>query len=117
MRFLGPVEDGRLAELYNAADCFAFPSFAEGFGLPVLEAQACGCPVVSSNQASLPEIAGPLCRLVDPRDEKALASALAAQLGDAGLRSRTEAANREFLARFSWEPGRRFLADFFRKYS
>jgi glycosyltransferase involved in cell wall biosynthesis len=117
VRFLGRIDDARLAEIYSGADCFAFPSFAEGFGLPVLEAQACGCPVVTSDTTSLPEVSGPLCRAVDPHDTRSLAAALGAQLDDPGLRTRAAPANKEFLSRFSWEPGRRFLADFFLRYA
>jgi glycosyltransferase involved in cell wall biosynthesis len=110
--FLGAVDDARLADLYRAADCFVFPSLAEGFGLPVLEAQGCGCPVVTSNTTALAEIAGPLCLAVDPLDSEAIASAIGRMLADAGLRIREAEANRAWVARFSWEPGKRFLEDF-----
>ncbi|GEM_PF-6828863 len=112
VRFIGSVDDVRLAELYRACDCFAYPSLAEGFGLPVLEAQACGAPVVTSNVTSLPEISGPLCRAVDPKDVRALAEALRLTLEDGDMRTRLEAANREWMARFSWEPGRAFVKRF-----
>jgi glycosyltransferase involved in cell wall biosynthesis len=112
VRFLGPVDDGLLADLYRAADCFVFPSLAEGFGLPVLEAQGCGCPVVTSNATSLPEVAGPLSATVDPADPAAIAAAIRAFLADPGLRERQAGANRIWLSRFSWEPGRNFLRDF-----
>ncbi|MDB5105072.1 MAG: hypothetical protein JWP91_2761 [Fibrobacteres bacterium] len=113
VRFLGRVDDARLTDLYRAADCFAFPSLAEGFGLPVLEAQACGTPVVTSNVTSLPEVSGPLCRAVDPLDPKAIAGAIASHLDDPGLRDRLAVPNQAFLAGFSYAPGRRFLKEFF----
>ncbi|MEO7425104.1 MAG: glycosyltransferase family 1 protein [Fibrobacteria bacterium] len=110
--FLRAVDDARLADLYRAADCFVFPSLAEGFGLPVLEAQGCGCPVVTSNATALPEVAGPLCLAVDPWDSEAIAAGISRMLADTGLRSRVAEANRAWVARFSWEPGKRFLEDF-----
>jgi glycosyltransferase involved in cell wall biosynthesis len=112
IHYLGPMEDRRLADLYRVADCFAFPSLAEGFGLPVLEAQACGCPTVTSNVTSLPEIAGPLARMVDPLDIPALAETIRAVLEDPGMRDREDGANRRWLTRFSWDPGVRFLENF-----
>jgi glycosyltransferase involved in cell wall biosynthesis len=111
VHFLGRASDAELAELYNIADCFAFPSLAEGFGLPVLEAQACGCPVVTSNTTSLREIAGPLCKAVDPLDETALAEAMAELLADPGFRERHAEASAEYLKRFSWEPARRAIRE------
>lgn len=104
--FLGAVDDARLADLYRVADCFAFPSKAEGFGLPVLEAQACGCPTVTSNVTALPEVAGPLSRMADPNDHQALAEAIKETLEDPQLRLRAAADNRAFLERFTWDKGR-----------
>jgi glycosyltransferase involved in cell wall biosynthesis len=112
VRFLGAVDDGLLADLYRAGDCFVFPSLAEGFGLPVLEAQGCGCPVVTSNVTALPEVAGPLCLTVDPMDIAAIAAAIGRILADPGLRDREAVANQAWLSRFSWQPGRKFLEEF-----
>ena len=72
----GYVDDADLPALYAAADCFVFPSLYEGFGLPPLEAMACGAPVVCSNTSSLPELVGEAALLVDPRDPAALAAAI-----------------------------------------
>ena len=79
-----PRED--LPWFYNAADVFAYPSFFEGFGLPVMEAMACGTPVVTSKGSSLGEIAAEAALLVDPTDVPAIAAALQQLLSDRGLR-------------------------------
>ncbi len=80
--FPGLVSDERLVELYRGASLFVFPSKYEGFGLPVLEAMACGCPVVCSNAASLPEVAGDAALLVDPSDTNGFAHGMLAMLSD-----------------------------------
>ena len=87
VRFLGfcPRED--LPALYRGAGCLVFPSLFEGFGMPVLEAMACGCPVVCSQTTSLPEIAGGAALLVDPADPEALAQAVETALSDRELRA------------------------------
>ena len=74
--FTGYVEDEHLPALYAGADLFAFPSLYEGFGLPVLEAMACGTPVVTSNASSLPEVAGDAAILVDPHDVEQIVNAM-----------------------------------------
>jgi glycosyltransferase involved in cell wall biosynthesis len=76
-----------LVALYNLALCLAFPSFNEGFGMPVTEAMACGCPVLVSNATALPEVAGGAALLLDPHDRAAWAAALAALAGDPAQRS------------------------------
>jgi len=98
-RFTGYVDDDALPELYAAARVFAYPSLYEGFGIPPLEAMACGTPVVASTRGALPEVLGDAALLVDPRDTDALAQALEAALGDSGdLRRR----GLERAARFDW---------------
>jgi glycosyltransferase involved in cell wall biosynthesis len=79
-----PAEDVPL--FFNAADVFIYPSFYEGFGLPVMEAMACGTPVITSRGSSLEEVAGAGAVLVDPMDEGSIADALTRVLGDAELR-------------------------------
>ena len=74
--FLGPVAGADLPALYAGAELFVFPSLYEGFGFPVLEAMACGTPVICSNVSSLPEVAGSAALQVDPRDTDALAAAM-----------------------------------------
>jgi glycosyltransferase involved in cell wall biosynthesis len=85
--FPGYVVDEHLPALYTLADLFVFPSLYEGFGLPPLEAMACGTPVVTSNVSSLPEVVGDAALMVDPRDVVALANAMVQVLGDPCLRS------------------------------
>jgi glycosyltransferase involved in cell wall biosynthesis len=109
--FLEGLKDTDLADLYNAADAFVFPSLAEGFGIPVLEAQACGCPVVTANTTSLREIAGPLSIAVDPTDENAIAGAMDAILRDATFRVRNFDASQVFLQKFNYAPARKAVAD------
>ena len=95
-----PDED--LPALYNCADVLAFPSRYEGFGLTVLEAMACGTPVVCSNSSSLPEVVGNAALLVSPNDAPALAQALQRVLTDAALRQQMKALGLQQAARFSW---------------
>jgi glycosyltransferase involved in cell wall biosynthesis len=103
VRLTGPVSEAQLLALYRAADLFAFPSLYEGFGLPVVEAMACGTPVVTANVAALPEVAGDAALTVDPRDETALAEALDRGLNDLELRARLRAAGPARAAAFTWE--------------
>jgi len=103
VRFTGYVEEVELPALYSAAEVFVYPSLYEGFGLPPLEAMACGTPVVASNTASLPEVVGDAGLMVSPRDVRALAQTLAKLLDDAGLRQRLSRAGLAQAARFSWE--------------
>jgi glycosyltransferase involved in cell wall biosynthesis len=81
VHFVQDVDDHALAVLYRAADALLFPSLAEGFGWPVLEAQACGCPVVASNRASLAEIGGDAAVYIPPDDPCRAADILVGVLG------------------------------------
>lgn len=99
----GYVPDEELPLWYNAAQIFAYPSLYEGFGLPPLEALACGTPVVASNAAALPEAVGRAGWLVAPGDVDELAGALKRLLEDAALRAELGARGRSHAARFSWE--------------
>jgi glycosyltransferase involved in cell wall biosynthesis len=101
----GYVSDAQLRALYAGSDGFLFPSLYEGFGLPILEAMACGCPVVTSNLSSMPEVAGDAALLVDPASEDELAEAMLALAGDAALRARLVAAGhaRARAPGFSWQ--------------
>jgi glycosyltransferase involved in cell wall biosynthesis len=103
VRFFGFVPETTLAALYRMAEVFAFPSLYEGFGLPPLEAMACGTPVVTSNISSLPEVVGDAALLVDPYDVEDIASALERVLGDEELRSDLKARGRIRARLFSWD--------------
>jgi glycosyltransferase involved in cell wall biosynthesis len=103
VRFFGFVPDGTLAALYRLASVFAFPSLYEGFGLPPLEAMACGTPVVTSRLSSLPEVVGEAAVLVDPYSVEDIAAGLARALTDQPLRERLIAAGGARARSFSWE--------------
>jgi glycosyltransferase involved in cell wall biosynthesis len=103
VRPLGYVEEALLPGLYAGAAAFAMPSLYEGFGLPCLEAMACGAPVVASNRGALPETCGDAALLVDPDDGDAFADAVRAAATEEGLRDRLVGAGRERAARFTWE--------------
>jgi glycosyltransferase involved in cell wall biosynthesis len=96
-----PAQD--LVRFYNAADVFVFPSLYEGFGLPPLEAMACGTPVVCSNAASLPEVVGDAALLVDPTDVEGLATAMERVLTDADLAAELRRRGLARAAGFTWE--------------
>lgn len=96
------VRDEKLAHLYSAAALLALPSFYEGFGLPVLEAMHCDCPVVTSDRGSLPEVGGSAALLLDAEDEDAWADALWRVLNDSSLRERMVASGRQQVAQFTW---------------
>jgi glycosyltransferase involved in cell wall biosynthesis len=112
---VGFVPDADLPALYTAADVFAFPSFYEGFGLPPLEAMACGTPVVVSNAASLPEVVGDAALKVPPDDVDALAEALAQLVLDEALRARLRAAALERAATFTWTRAAQQILDVYRQ--
>ena len=101
--FPGFVADEDLPALYTLADLFAFPSLYEGFGLPVLEAMACGTPVVCSEASSLPEAAGDAALLVDPLDVEGWAKAMGRALSDEMLKRELVARGLAQARRFSWE--------------
>jgi glycosyltransferase involved in cell wall biosynthesis len=101
--FTGYVSKGDLPSLYRGADLFVFPSLYEGFGLPVLEAMACGTPVVTSNTSSLPEVAGDAALLVDPENVEEIAGAMERVLTDQDLRAELSRRGRERARLFTWE--------------
>ncbi len=101
--FPGYVAEQDKAALLSGALAFVFPSLYEGFGLPLLEAQACGCPVVCANTSSLPEVAGAGALQVDPQDTCALAAAMARLAREPQLRAALVEAGFANLPRFSWE--------------
>jgi len=103
IRFLGYVPEGDLPWLYCGASCFLYPSLYEGFGLPTLEAMACGVPVVASNTSSLPEVVGDAAILVDPQSERDIGQAMIKVLSDVQLRGLMSAKGVSRAAGFSWE--------------
>jgi alpha-1,3-rhamnosyl/mannosyltransferase len=102
IRFVGRISDGDLVELYRGADCLLFPSLYEGFGFPVLEAMACGTPVLCADCTSLPELAGEAAEMVDPHDQGALDSALAELLSSAGRRRELSQSGLARASELSW---------------
>jgi len=96
-----PIED--ITRLYSHADLFVFPSLYEGFGMPVIEAMACGVPVVTSDRTALPEVAGDAALLVNPDDDDELAGAMVRILRDASLRESLRAKGFERAKQFTWE--------------
>jgi glycosyltransferase involved in cell wall biosynthesis len=99
----GYVPDSEILSLYEEADIFVYPSLYEGFGLPVLEAMACGCPVIVSNISSLREVVGEAGMLVDPYDVEALAHAMSAVLQDDELKREMSRKGTEQARKFSWK--------------
>ncbi|MBZ5584860.1 MAG: glycosyltransferase family 4 protein [Acidobacteriia bacterium] len=103
IRFLGFVSDPDLLQLYNACDLFVFPSFYEGFGLPALEAMACGRAVACSDASALPEVVDSAAILFDPRSDEEMTRAMADLLLDAELRTRMERLGAMRAAQYSWQ--------------
>jgi glycosyltransferase involved in cell wall biosynthesis len=99
----GYVSEADKVALLGGAEAFVYPSLYEGFGLPVLEAMACGTPVVTSNVSSLPEVAGDAADLVDPADPASIADGIDRVLGDAELRTRLVDGGLHRAERFTWE--------------
>lgn len=102
LRLLGRAADADLPALYSGALGFVFPSLYEGFGLPPLEAMACGAPVIASRTAGLAETVGEAALLIDPADTAALVAALQRLLDDPALRADLAARGRAHAARFTW---------------
>lgn len=111
----GYVPDADIGPLLQGADLFAFPSLYEGFGLPVLDAQQEGIPVICSTAASLPEVAGEGALLFDPLSVEAMQKALRAGLSDGPLRARLKAQGRANAAKFTWERTARQTLDVYRQ--
>jgi glycosyltransferase involved in cell wall biosynthesis len=103
VKFLGYVQEADLRVLYSAARLFVYPSLYEGFGLPPLEAMACGAPVIASNTSSLPEVVGDAAILIDPCSSEKLCQAMHMVFANDGLRSRMRQQSLERARLFSWE--------------
>jgi glycosyltransferase involved in cell wall biosynthesis len=115
VRFTGYVPDHHLAALYSGADVFAYPSLYEGFGLPVLEAMACGTTVVCANTSSLPECAGDAALLFPPDDPDAIAATLERACGDPELRGELVRRGEQRVAEFQWERAAERLVDIYQR--
>lgn len=103
VKILGYVSDEELVDLYNMADMYLYPSLYEGFGLPILEAQACGCPVLTSNVTSCPEVAGDSAMIVNPYSTDEIAEAILKIFTDKNLREDLIKRGHENIKRFSWK--------------
>jgi glycosyltransferase involved in cell wall biosynthesis len=115
VKVLGYVPEQDLPALYAGADVYVLPSFHEGFGIPVLEAMACGTPVVCSTVSSLPEVAGDAALLVDPHDPGAIAAAIVRVVSDAGLAADLRERGLRRAAEFTWERSARDYARVYRE--
>jgi len=114
INFLDFVADADLPTLYTAADALAMPSIYEGFGIPVIEAMACGTPVVCSDGGALPEVAGDAALIVAPDDVEGLASALIRIVAYPALREELRQRGLERAQRFTWDTAARATADVYR---
>jgi len=101
--FVGYVPDEDLSLLYSGADCLLQPSLYEGFGFPILEAMACGTPVICSNSSSLPEVAGDVALQVSPHDDEELAASIQKVLSEPGLADRMREQGVVQAGKFSWD--------------
>jgi glycosyltransferase involved in cell wall biosynthesis len=102
IRLLGHLPDDEVVAFLNQCEAFVFPSLYEGFGLPPLEAMACGAPVITSGLSSLPEVVGDAALVVDPLSESGIAAAMARVLSDPGLARGLREAGLAQAAKFSW---------------
>jgi glycosyltransferase involved in cell wall biosynthesis len=115
VKFMGYVPRSELPALFSNATAFVYPSLLEGFGLPIVEAMACGAPVITSNNSSMKEVAGNAAMLVDPRDVKEIAEALANMAGDAALRRDLSKKGLARAAQFSWNQTARLTLNVYRE--
>jgi glycosyltransferase involved in cell wall biosynthesis len=113
--FPGYIPDADLPALYSAADLFAFPSLYEGFGLPPLEAMACGTPVVVSDSSSLPEVVGDAAICVDAESAEKLATAMARPFEDADLRDRMVAGGAAQASQYTWQASAEKMVDVYHR--
>lgn len=102
IHFTGWVDDSELLQLYNACDLFVFPSFYEGFGIPILEAMACGRAVACSRTSAMPEVAGKSALLFDPHSTEGMMAAMRDLLRNLEMRARMERAGLQNASRFTW---------------
>lgn len=116
VRLLGRVSDDELVSLYSGADAFIYPSFYEGFGLPPLEAQACGCPVIVSDAASLPEVCRDSALYCQPHDIDDIARKIQLLISTPELARTLKEKGRENIERYSWETSAQKLLEAIREF-
>jgi len=115
--FLGYVQSHELNQIYHLATVFVFPSLYEGFGIPPLEAMSSGCPVVSSNLASMPEVIGDAGLLIDPKSAVKIADAISSLLENPQLRTMLIERGYRRSQKFSWENSAKAALEVFNEYS
>jgi len=115
LRWLGPLPEQDLPALYRAAQLFVFPSLYEGFGLPVIEAMACGAPVACSNVSSLPEVAGESALLFNPESVTSMVETITRALQDETLRDALHQKSLDRAAAFSWQRTAHETLDLYRR--
>ena len=113
--FTGRIPDDEVVSLYNAADLFVHAALFEGFGLPPLEAMACGIPVIASSATATPEVVGDAAVMIDPLDVPALAAAIARVLDDRELRQDLARRSLDRAGAFSWETTARMVHRVYRQ--
>ena len=113
--FTSYVSESDLPFFYNAADALVFASLHEGFGIPILEAMACGCPVITSNKSSMPEVAGDAALFVDPLDVDAIANAMRTIVENDMLKKDLIAKGIERVKKFSWDKACKELSKVYEK--
>lgn len=116
VHFLGYVTDSELKWLYENAACFIFPSKYEGFGIPPVEAMRCGCPVLTSNAASLPEVCGDAAAYAPPDDVEAFAQRLSWILENQSVRNNMSVAGRCHSNQFNWSQSARLLYELIKRF-
>ncbi len=118
IRFLGRISDNELVKLYNQAECFVFPSIYEGFGLPPLEAMACGCPVLVSDIPVLREVCSDAARYFNPFEPREILHTITQYLNDADvIKEKMRQKGYENITRFSWEKSAKLVIQLIRKVS
>jgi len=115
VKHLGVVSDEELPQIYQNAEAFLFPSWYEGFGLPVLEAMSQGCPVICSDRSSLPEVGGEAVLYIDPAAPHSITAAMRRLETEPGLRAKLITAGLAQVATFSWEKTARQTLDFYER--
>lgn len=113
--FTGYVPESELPALYSAAVCFVYPSFFEGFGIPLLEAMQCGTPTISSNRTCFPEVVGDASLMIDPFDQISIAEALKQIVSDASLRERLRTRGFAQSSLFDWRQTARLTLDVYER--